>query len=75
MTLSISDSQQNDSLHYAESGCTECGILFTVMLSVVMLDVIMLSAVASRDNAELLIKTKKVNNFKNLILIHSTIIL
>jgi hypothetical protein len=59
MPLSTTNSQHNNALHYAESGCTECGILFIVMLSVVMLNVIMLSAVASRDNAELFDKDKE----------------
>ncbi len=52
MTLSISDNQHNDAVHYDAHLNAACRILFivklsVVMLSVVMLNVIMLSVLAS----------------------------
>jgi hypothetical protein len=43
MTHSISDTQHNNHLHYAECGYAESRVLFIVMLSVVMLNVVMLN--------------------------------
>ncbi len=43
MTLSITDTEPNNALHYAE-----CEVLFIVMLSGVMLSVVMLSVVTPR---------------------------
>ncbi len=45
MTLSKSDTQQNNSLPCAECRSAECGILFTIMLSVIMLYVIILTVI------------------------------
>jgi len=39
MTLSISDTQHNNTLAYSEYHCAECRILFSIMLSVIMLSV------------------------------------
>jgi hypothetical protein len=39
MTLSISDTQHNNTLAYAECHCAECRVLLTIMLSVIMLSV------------------------------------
>jgi hypothetical protein len=40
MTLSISDTQHNNALPWAECRYAECRILFTIMLSVIMLSVV-----------------------------------
>jgi hypothetical protein len=40
ITLSISDTQHNNALRYAECNNAECHVLFIVMLSVVMLNVV-----------------------------------
>jgi hypothetical protein len=40
MTLSITDTQHNNALHYAECHYADCRVLFIVMLSVVMLNVV-----------------------------------
>jgi hypothetical protein len=46
MTLSISDTEHNNALSYAECHYAECRVLFTIMLSVIILKVIMLNVVA-----------------------------
>ncbi len=43
MTQSISDTQHNNALPYAESG-----ILFTIMLNAIVLNVVMLRALAPK---------------------------
>jgi hypothetical protein len=45
MKMSISDTQHNSDLRYAECGYDESRVLFIVMLSVIMLNVVMLSVV------------------------------
>ncbi len=44
VTLSMTDTQHNNDLHFAECPYAECLILLIVLLSVVILNVIMLSA-------------------------------
>jgi hypothetical protein len=46
MTLSITDTQHNNALHYDLRCYAECHALFIVMLSVIMLNGVMLSVVA-----------------------------
>jgi hypothetical protein len=48
MTLSINDTQHDNSLPYADCSYAECHVLFTIMLSVTMLHVVMLSVVVPR---------------------------
>ncbi len=77
MTLSITDTQYNNAVRYAECHHAECRVLFTVtmsvnmlnvvVLSVVMLNVIMLNVVAPLNLSSLII-TK---GFCNLIIIKS----
>jgi len=45
MSLSISDTQHNNSMPCAECSYAECHVLFTIMLSVIMLNVITLNFV------------------------------
>jgi len=45
MTLSITDTQHNNALYYAECPYAKCRVLFTVLVSVIRLNVVMLSVV------------------------------
>jgi len=45
MTLSITDTQHNNALHYAECYYAECHSLFVVMLSVIMMNVVILNVI------------------------------
>ena len=45
MTLSTTDTQRNNTPHYAKCRCAECRSLLIVMLSVVMLSVVMLNVI------------------------------
>ncbi len=48
MTLSINDTQRDNSLPYADCSYAECNVLFIVMLNVIMLYDVMPSVVAPR---------------------------
>jgi hypothetical protein len=45
MTLSPTDTQHNNAVHYADCSYAACPILFIVMLSVIMLNVVILSVI------------------------------
>ncbi len=45
MSLSISDTQHNNTMPCAEGRYAECRVLFTMMLSVIMLTVVILNVV------------------------------
>jgi hypothetical protein len=45
MSLSITDTQHNNALHFAECHCAQRRVLFIVVLSAVLMSVIMLNVV------------------------------
>ncbi len=60
MTLSITDTQYNNAVRYAEWHHAECRVLFTVMMSIIMLNVVVLNVIML--NAVALLKFVTFNN-------------
>ncbi len=53
MTLSITDTQHKNVVHYVECHYAECHVLFIVMLSVSVLNVVILSVIMLNTMASL----------------------